>query len=57
VGSDVSDWLRKVFPHSFTWRSPVKLYSVIEPENCSHLGYEVDPCLREGLVVRPLWTG
>ncbi len=57
VGSDVSDWLRKVFPYSFTWRSPVKLYSVIEPENCSHLGYEVDPCLREGLVVRPPMDG
>ncbi|MGC9105006.1 MAG: DUF402 domain-containing protein [Thermoprotei archaeon] len=57
MGEDLSGWLRKTLPYSFVWKSPVKLYSVIEPRDCSFEGLRVEPCLEKGLVVRPPLDG
>ena len=57
MGEDMADTLRELFPYSFVWRSPVKLYSVIEPEDCQYAGFRVEPCLEKGLVLRPPLDG
>ena len=57
MGADITDTLRELFPFSFVWRSPVKLYSVIEPEGCQYAGFRVEPCLEKGLVLRPPLDG
>ncbi len=57
LGADVSRTLRELFPNSFLWKSPVKLYSVIEPRDCEYLGFKVEPCLDKGLVLRPPLDG
>lgn len=49
---DISQTLRGIFKTSVVWNSPVKLYSVISTENCEYKGFEVDPCLDEGIVIK-----
>lgn len=54
----IEDDLRNVFKYSFHWRSPVKLYSVIEiDESCTYANFKVEPCLREGIVIKPPYDG
>lgn len=57
IGQDIYYYLRKMFKYSFLWKSPVKLYSVIETEDCTYMGFEVEPCLDRGLVVKPPMEG
>jgi hypothetical protein len=53
IGADIYSFMRTVFRYSPVWKSPVKLYSVIRPEECKFMGYVVEPCLDEGLVIKP----
>ena len=49
----IYDDLISIFKYSFIWKSPVKLYSVIENiENCTYMNFKVNPCIEEGLVVK-----
>lgn len=49
----IYDDLINIFKYSFIWKSPVKLYSVIENiENCTYMNFKVNPCIKEGLVVK-----
>ncbi|BFI74708.1 DUF402 domain-containing protein [Sulfurisphaera ohwakuensis] len=57
IGEDIYSFLRKTFQTSFVWKSPVKLYSVIETNNCKFMDYQVEPCLDKGLVVKPPTEG
>lgn len=57
MGKDIGDFLNNVFKYSIIWKSPIKLYSVIKTENCKFMNYEVDPCLNEGLVIKPPYEG
>ncbi|BFH73886.1 DUF402 domain-containing protein [Sulfurisphaera javensis] len=53
IGKDLYSFFRKIFNYSFVWKSPVKLYSVIETNECKYMGYEVEPCISKGLVIKP----
>ncbi|MEW9492088.1 MAG: DUF402 domain-containing protein [Candidatus Aramenus sulfurataquae] len=57
IGQDVNDFLKEVFKASIVWKSPVKLYSVIETEDCTYMGFKVEPCMERGLVVKPPYDG
>jgi len=51
---DILDYLKQIFKNSFIWKSPVKLYEVIEVniEECKHNGIPVEPCISRGMVVK-----
>ena len=53
IGQDLYNFFRSIFKYSFVWKSPVKLYSVIRTEDCKYMGFDVEPCLEQGLVVKP----
>ncbi len=57
LGKDIGDFLYIFFKYSVIWKSPIKLYSVIKPEDCKFMNYEVDPCIDEGLVIKPPYEG
>jgi predicted transcriptional regulator len=48
---EVDNTLKEVFKYSFILKSPVKLYQYLEPKDCYHNGYRVEPCLQKGIVV------
>lgn len=49
--------MHNIFKYSIIWKSPIKLYSVIKTEDCKFMNYEVDPCIDEGLVIKPPYEG
>ncbi|QXJ32751.1 DUF402 domain-containing protein [Saccharolobus shibatae] len=54
----IEEDLHYVFKYSFHWRSPIKLYSVIEAdESCTYGNFKVEPCLEEGIVIKPPYDG
>lgn len=53
IGEDIYNFLRSTLKYSSIWKSPVKLYSVIEPKNCEYMGYRVEPCIDKGTVIKP----
>ena len=53
IGQDTYEFLRTTFKYSSVWKSPVKLYSVIETSDCKYMGYDVEPCLDRGTVIKP----
>ncbi|WP_221287565.1 DUF402 domain-containing protein [Stygiolobus caldivivus] len=53
IGGDIYEFLRSTFKYSSVWKSPVKLYSVIEPEGCEYMGYRVEPCIEKGTIIKP----
>ncbi|WP_338601975.1 DUF402 domain-containing protein [Sulfolobus tengchongensis] len=59
MGNGVNhDDLLNIFKYSSILRSPVKLYSVIDvDENCTYMNFKVEPCIREGLVIKPPYDG
>ena len=57
VGQDLYDFFRGIFKYSFVWKSPVKLYSIIQTKDCKYMDFEVEPCLEQGLVVKPPTEG
>lgn len=54
---DFENYLKELFPYSIVWKSPVKLYSLIEAQNCKYQGYDVEPCLERGIVIKPPTDG
>ncbi|MDT7861283.1 MAG: DUF402 domain-containing protein [Saccharolobus sp.] len=58
MGEDIYNDLTSIFRYSFIWKSPVKLYSVINTSgNCTFMDFRVKPCLSEGLVIKPPYDG
>jgi Ribonuclease G/E len=54
----IEEDLHDVFKYSFHWKSPIKLYSVIEAdESCTYGNFKVEPCLEEGIVIKPPYDG
>ncbi|QGA69300.1 DUF402 domain-containing protein [Sulfolobus sp. E11-6] len=54
----IEEDLHSIFKYSFHWRSPIKLYSIIETEeSCTYLNFKVEPCLKEGIVTKPPYDG
>ncbi|AAY80559.1 DUF402 domain-containing protein [Sulfolobus acidocaldarius] len=53
VGEDIYNFMRSIFKYSPIWRSPIKLYSVVSTEDCKFMNFIVEPCLSEGLVIKP----
>jgi hypothetical protein len=51
------NYLKEIFPYSIVWKSPVKLYSLIETQNCKYQNYDVEPCLEKGIVIKPPTDG
>ncbi|MFP3162615.1 DUF402 domain-containing protein [Acidianus sp.] len=59
IGSadNFENYLKEIFPYSIVWKSPVKLYSLIETQNCKYQNYDVEPCLEKGIVIKPPTDG
>lgn len=59
IGGDDSfeNYLKEIFPYSIVWKSPVKLYSLIETQNCKYQNFDVEPCIEKGIVIKPPTDG
>lgn len=59
IGSadNFENYLKEIFPYSIVWKSPVKLYSLIETQDCKYQNYDVEPCLEKGIVIKPPTDG
>lgn len=57
VGLDMYRVIRDIFKYSIIWKSPVKLYSVINSRDCQFNGFKVEPCYETGLVTKPPLDG
>lgn len=59
IGSadNFENYLKEIFPYSIVWKSPVKLYSLIETQNCKYQNFDVKPCIEKGIVIKPPTDG
>ncbi|MQL54928.1 DUF402 domain-containing protein [Acidianus ambivalens] len=57
IADNFENYLKEIFPYSIVWKSPVKLYSLIETQNCKYQSYDVEPCLEKGIVIKPPTDG